>query len=237
VIASFLHNYIFIKTKKTAGSTIEAALAPSCGPDDIITALPLREELERGNGTVLARNFLPSRELEAEYREAMKRRDRYRVLEILDQRRFRQHMPASEVRAGLPAEFWRAAFKFTVERHPYEKAVSLAYFKARKKMDSATESMESFIDRVVRKGGYENFPLYEIDGEVAVDELIRTENLDADLRRVGKRLGIPIPEQLARSKGSIRSDRRPAREILSEEQKRLIRHHCRREFELLGWEP
>ncbi len=238
VIASFLHKYIFIKTKKTAGSSIEAALAPSCGRDDIVTALaPLSEELKRGNGQILAKNFMPNPELDAEYRDAVERRDRPRIRELIEQRRFKQHMPASEIRAELPPEFWRSAFKFTVERHPYEKAVSLAYFKARKRMDNAEESIDSFIDQIVQKRGYVNFPLYSINGEVVVDEIIRTENLEVDLRRVGAQLGIPIPEQLARVKGSIRSDRRPAREILTEEQKRVVREHCHREFELFGWEP
>ena len=45
MIVSYLHNFIFIKTKKTAGSAIEMALAPLCGPDDIITPL---HRVERG---------------------------------------------------------------------------------------------------------------------------------------------------------------------------------------------
>jgi hypothetical protein len=34
-----------------------------------------------------------------------------------------------------------------------------------------------------------------------------------------------------------RADKRPAREILSDEQKDIIRMVCREEFELLGYEP
>lgn len=37
MIVSHLHRFVFIKTRKTAGSSIEAALAPYLGPDDIVT--------------------------------------------------------------------------------------------------------------------------------------------------------------------------------------------------------
>ena len=36
-------------------------------------------------------------------------------------------MPASVMRSRVAREFWERAFKFTIGRHPCEKAVSLAY--------------------------------------------------------------------------------------------------------------
>ena len=50
-------------------------------------------------------------------------------------------------------------------------------------------------------------------------------------------IGIAVPAELPRKKGSIRLDPRPAREILSDEQKETIYHRCKQEFELLGYEP
>ena len=44
MIVSHAHKFIFIKTKKTAGTAIEAALSELCGPDDVIT--PYRAESE-----------------------------------------------------------------------------------------------------------------------------------------------------------------------------------------------
>lgn len=37
MIISHKHNFIFIKTAKTAGSSIEAYLSPFCGESDIVT--------------------------------------------------------------------------------------------------------------------------------------------------------------------------------------------------------
>src|SRR5690554_5738319 len=42
MIVSHRHKFIFIKTKKTAGTSIELALRQICGPEDIIS--PVRED-------------------------------------------------------------------------------------------------------------------------------------------------------------------------------------------------
>ena len=39
VIASHQHRFIFLKTRKTAGTSVEIALSKVCGPDDIITEI------------------------------------------------------------------------------------------------------------------------------------------------------------------------------------------------------
>lgn len=39
MIASYKCNFIFIKTRKTAGTSVELALGEHCGPDDIITPI------------------------------------------------------------------------------------------------------------------------------------------------------------------------------------------------------
>jgi hypothetical protein len=44
MIISHDHKFIFIKSKKTAGTSIELALRPLCGREDIIA--PVREEDE-----------------------------------------------------------------------------------------------------------------------------------------------------------------------------------------------
>ena len=39
MIASHQHRFIFLKTRKTAGTSVEIALSKVCGPDDIITEI------------------------------------------------------------------------------------------------------------------------------------------------------------------------------------------------------
>ena len=50
MIISHEHKFIFLKTKKTAGTSIELALSQLCGPGDIITPLTALDEALRAGG-------------------------------------------------------------------------------------------------------------------------------------------------------------------------------------------
>jgi hypothetical protein len=237
MIASFARNFIFIKTRKTAGTTAELLLTPACGPDDILTPLTLADELMRlDNGRIAARNYHPDKSKEAALAEAMLARNGKAMSRL--RRKIRTtgglvaHMSARAVREKLPVEFWRGAFKFTIERHPYEQVVSTAFWK----MSRQGGKLEAWIERAI-KSPKVNRDLYTIDGAVAVDEIIRQESLAEGLGGIAARLGIALPENLPRAKGFFRTDRRLAREILTGEQKGRIFERDRATFELLGYEP
>ena len=58
VIASHQHRFIFLKTRKTAGTSVEIALSKVCGPDDIITEIsPEDEKLRQAAGGRPPQNF------------------------------------------------------------------------------------------------------------------------------------------------------------------------------------
>ena len=234
MIASFLHNFIFIKTKKTAGTTVEMVLAPACGPDDVITPLGVQDELARGNGAPLCRNFAdPGIEDAARHAIASGSRQQLKSLKsLISNTEFYNHMPAWEIRRKVSKRLWNKGYKFTVERHPYEKAVSQAYFGYK-----SSEPFETHLDRFIRTGKYSSYDMYSIDGEVVVQDFLRQERLADDLRMMAWKLDIPIADEIPRAKTRSRADRRPAREILSDAQKEIVYGFCRKEFELLGYEP
>ena len=84
---------------------------------------------------------------------------------------------------------------------------------------------EIFIDR----------DIYCIDGQVVVDEVIDHGNLWPCLREIGARLGKTVPEVAPNAKGRYRVDRRPATEILSDQQKSAVQSAMRFEFEMFGY--
>ncbi len=47
MIVSHKHRFIFLKTNKTAGTSVEIALSKFCGPDDVIPPLIPEDEAKR----------------------------------------------------------------------------------------------------------------------------------------------------------------------------------------------
>src|SRR3954451_1111005 len=208
MIVSFLHNYIYLRPKKTGSSTIEHVLSKDVGPEDII---------------------------------AGKKAGRIPGIKNVDNR-FAQldtHTKATNVKTLVPEQFWSQAYKISSARHPYEKAVSLAYYRWHKFEKWGVEDEEKQFSRilyqVVRSNAYHSFKYYSIDGEVIIDDFIRHESFEADLRRVAARIGIAVPDELPKKKQGLRLDPRPASEILSDQQKGFIVERCKAEFELLGY--
>lgn len=228
MIASRKHNFIFLKTMKTAGTSIELALSPHCGPNDIITPISAQHDIRRlKNDGVAPRNFAP-RDVVDRYRKALKKGNPKLIKRALrgDRGRLdtmRTHVTCRRVREFVGEDFWRAAFKFAVERHPYEKAVSLAA------MNGLSIADTVFFD--LRYIGYRS---YTINDYMAVDHVIRFDDLVHEMKVLMERFGMPW-RGLPHARASDR-DRRPAREQLSLQQRLFVQEMCALEFELFGWE-
>lgn len=237
MIVSYARNFIFLKTRKTAGTTVEIALTPSCGPGDILTLITLEDELRRcGPNGIAARNYVADKSIESSISDAALagNAETFRTLKRKANRlgAFRNHMTAADLRQRLPQDFWRAAYKFTIERHPYEKVVSRAYWSARAPgAPDIAERIETAVSDTRA-----DVAIYSIDGAVAVDEILRQEHLEDDLRRVARKLDLSLPAELPKAKGRFRTDRRPAAEILSERQKRIVYERNAETFERMGYQ-
>ena len=224
MIVSYSRKFIFIKTKKTAGSTVEAVLATACAQGDIVTYPSIKYVGMDPTklGTQYASDGQGDDEVESK-RFSKKRGD------------FFNHMSAEEARPRIDPLFWDSALKLTVERHPYEKAVSQAYFRVNRRLGAAAD-FPAHLDKIVRGGDYVGFKRWSIDGKNIIDEFIRQENLQEDLARIGRQLGFAVPAELPRLKSKTRVDRRPAKEILTDKQKQVVFERCREEFQILGYE-
>jgi hypothetical protein len=208
MIISYQYNFMYFRPKKTGSTTIEEVLSRDLGPDDIISG-------DRGRRIV---------------------RDHGGSANSVD---LPAHPRAEAVAKLVSARFWAESYKFASERHPYEKAVSLAYYrlsKQHRKGRQMDDDFASLLDRTVRSGHYRGYDHYSVDGKPVVDDFIRHETLDKDVTRIAARLGISIADELPQRKSSRRLDKRPAREILSDDQKRVVFDNCWEEFELLGYE-
>jgi hypothetical protein len=191
MIVSHQHKFIFIKTKKTAGTSIEAALSELCGPADVIT--PYREESDRDRKGRAPQNYRIEHPLKPQrplWRKLLGRPERYWHPSV----GFYEHMPAWRVRAYVGEEVWRSYFKFAFDRNPWDRQISWWLYKTKSKR--TRPSFEAFMaDR--RRAYVDNYHLYTSNGALALDFLGRYENLDEDLNKAlasigaGRRIEIP----------------------------------------------
>lgn len=222
------HRFIFLKTKKTAGTSIEISLSRFCdGPDDIITKLPPHDQVLRDEFNIHPKNHLAP---VTEYRP----RDVYKLLfQARLKRKYWGHISATEVRDRVGPEIWNSYYKIAFDRNPWDKTISNYYWRCRGKTGKI--DLEEYFRIYNGRFNQYNFPVYSIDGKVAVDFLGRYENLVGDLTAALKNVGIDFDGWLPRAKGGARLDRRHYSEVLSDEQRDMVARHFRKEIDLLGY--
>ncbi len=226
MIISHKHKFIFIKTRKTAGTSIEIALSSICGEDDIITPISFDDEKERKK--------LKYRGPQ-NYKINIKKYSKRDFLEFAIRRKrlcFYNHMPAEEIVKYIDKKTWDNYFKFTFDRNPYDKIVSLFYYM---KGDEKYKSILSFL-----KNGNLNlaksYDMYTLNRIVAVDKIYKFEEMQEAFIDISVKLklekALEIPKFKAKS--SSRKVKNP-KHLLDNESIKIIDIALAREIKLLGY--
>jgi len=233
---------IFLKTRKTAGTSIEVAFSANAGPGDILTPLAGKAETMR-----LAPPFRPAQNwssdpsVEAEYvahvhegrgrgphRVAMRQAMETRMEDV---RRFSNHMSAKRLRQTLGRSFDRA-LKVTAVRHPYEVVVSFAWMS----FDGRITFREQ-VDQVLRDPKLQNWAIYAIKQRPVAAHVLRHEQLEADLQALENKTGLSLVAHLPQTKHLARKDKRPARDQLTPAQRLRVFDLFEPEFMTFGYRP
>ncbi len=235
-------NLIFIKSRKTAGTSLEIALSMAAQTGDVVTRLALPDELLRQKlGGPFPFGWAEDEALEYKYiafiRQLLKEgrtdiSNKDLPPEFKKGRAFFNHMGPKEIVAQIGEDAFEAAYTVSMCRDPYEKLVSQAWFRA----GNTGASFEDMIAHFLAKPEVTNQPLYFLEGEMVIDHVIRYEHLKDDIADLEAATGLSILEHMSHAKGGYRRDDRPAREVLTPEQKRRCFDMCRWEFEYFGYE-
>ena len=227
MIISHEHKFIFIKTAKTAGTSIEVFLSRWCGKEDIVT--PIQPAID-GHQPRNHEQFIdPIAELIS--RPEGLRRALRNV--FAKRQKFYNHMPAWLVQQRLPASVWNSYFKFCVERNPWDKVLS-HYYMAASRADGSLS-----LDQYLSKGRFpiNYFRYTDRSGAlIIVDRVVRYENLNNDLAEVFSQVKVAFNGSLGvRAKSDYRTDRRPYQSAFNDGQRRIVEQAFAREIELHGY--
>ncbi|MCB1495590.1 MAG: sulfotransferase family 2 domain-containing protein [Bauldia sp.] len=232
MILSHKYRFIFLKTAKTGGTSTELALSPVCGPDDILAPLSRPEERKRKDSP--ARNYALGLgrlgiRLPGEFRHHFPQFYGYY-----------NHMPARQVRRMAGEETWRDYYKFTIERNPWDRQVSFYFWRtrhAKPRPDFRTFMLSPrHRGKAFRSARMKNWWTYTIDDRVAVDRVIRYEDLAGEFDAVCDHLGIGGSVALPGAKGHTRKDIRHYRDFYDDETRALVARWYAREIDTFGYE-
>lgn len=198
MVISHKYKFIFVKTSKTAGTSLEVYLSDICGEEDVFT--PILPEVPGHR----ARNC----------------------------EGFYNHIPASEIRDLISRDCWEEYFKFCIERNPWEK--TLSWYSMLNKT-SGPISWSEFLKS--RDFPHNYFKYMDLKTDVAlVDEVLYYENLNSDLDRVFKKMGVPfVGELTVKAKANYRDKKRHYREVIGKKDAAVIGRAFHKEIEMHGY--
>lgn len=226
MIISHKHRFIFIKTSKTASTSIEIALSGLCGEEDIITPISSKDENTRQElGYRGPQNYrIPLHK----YSIA----DWLRYLFLFKRAQFYNHMSARKIRRYVGCEVWDGYFKFCFARNPWDRAIS-HYYWFKKRYATFQDYLQSRKARRIK-----GFKLYTIGGQVVVDKVYRYEELDRAMEDIARVLHLERPIVLPerKAKGHLRGDKRHYSEILTAKEKEMIAAMFNNEIQLLKYQ-
>ncbi|MCS3754373.1 hypothetical protein GGP79_002337 [Salinibacter ruber] len=230
MLVSHRHNFIYTKTFKTAGTSVEAFFEPFCIPaEKTWTFSHARAEQVSDAGVVGYRG--------SNYERAT----------------WWNHMPAADIRDRLGPSTWESYFKFCVVRNPFDKAVSNFYFGQKRSFEYTSQYFKGRIrsalrtasrrflrfefERWLEKGALNvDRDKYMIDGDICMDDFIFFERLEDDVRRISSHLGLPFDgEQLPRLKSGTRPDRYSTNDHYTARSKEIVAEAFDVEIDLFGY--
>lgn len=161
-IISFRHNFIFIKTRKTASTSLEVHFAQDCTDRDIITPIYPENPIHKPRNYV-GQNGLPL---------------------------FYNHMRAIQIRQNFPNAF-EHSYKFAVERHPVDKCLS-HFAMLLNSPFHREEGNPATWDEYLERGRYPiDTDLYTDEkGKLIIDKIYKYEEITEALAEIAVKTGI-----------------------------------------------
>jgi hypothetical protein len=206
VLISHRKQFIYTKTAKTAGTSVESYFEKYCMPEGAWEFAHGREEYVSEEGII-------------GYRGNNAR-----------EKKWYNHMPAIEIRDKIGPSIWHKYFKFCVIRNPFDKLVSGFFFN--KEIKEGEDFIDSFRNWIKNGGSVSDRDKYLINREICIDHFIRYENLENGIENVCNLQNMPFePERIPKLKAGFRNREIPLREFYDEETIQIVSKRYKFELE------
>jgi hypothetical protein len=226
MLISHRHQFIYTKTVKTAGTSVEIYLEEACIPPgcNVARSHAVAETVTEA-GVIGYRDPAPGASQGPECR-------------------WYNHMPARDIRTLIGHQVWDSYFKFCVIRNPFDKLVSLFWWLI---IRPRLHNPDAVADFSAVRAEFSSWCLqaasatvdrdkYLIDGQVAMDYFIRYESLLRDLEQVCDRVSFPFrPDLLGHYKGGIRASTHPFADYYDPPAARAVRAAFGWELDYFGY--
>lgn len=205
MLISHTHKFIYTKTFKTAGTSVESYFERYCMPENEWSPIHYRNMHVSDSGIIGQRG------------------------DCANAQEWWNHMSAAYIRDKntLTRKIWDEYFKFCVIRNPYDKAISAFFHFKADKRDGIAElngnDQERFEQWLEITGPPIDRQCYTIDNIVCMDFFIYYENLHNDLNTVCNKLGVPWkPEELQTYKSGFKPHTVAAADFYTPKARKLV---------------
>ena len=226
MLVSHRYRFIYTKTAKTGGTSVESYFERFCMEDGAWEQVHAREMYESSAGII-----------------------GYRGRGEAQAHRWWNHMPAARIRHQLGKAVWEDYFKFCVVRNPFEKCISafehagvdhtigcLSGLPFRLATIAMTPEQRRFLHWLRRTGPPIDRAAYVIDGDFCMDDVIRYESLEAGLERICRRLDLPWePSLLPTFKTGLRREEATVQNLYTPAARRLVERAFAFEIDRFGY--
>jgi hypothetical protein len=208
MILSYEHSFIFIKTRKTAGTSIECFLSAYTGPNDIIT---------------------PIMETHVEWHVPQN----YKA----ESYGFKNHSTIEEVALKKPHET-KDFLKISAIRNPWDKMVSTYFWEYWKQGVAPKRKFNTWLVRRSKRKIKKDLmlPYFSLHGENKIDYFIRFEHLEEDVNKLCQKIGIKFDSKfLIKTKSQSRPKNIDYRDLYNSKSRKKVESIFAKEIEEFGY--
>lgn len=174
MIISFKHKFIFVKSRKTGGTSVQVALSEFCGPDDIITGAIKRED-----GTI-EENYGKGQNTDKFFTD-------------------HPHPTVEQIKDWLEQKGynWEDFYSFTVMRNPFDLIVSRYHWDVagKGKQETSIENFRYWIVDYLKSGRYKTDLQRQYVKDNRDNQFVSSvyyyESLDLGFELILEKLGLP----------------------------------------------